>query len=62
LFAGTITENAEGILLYPRTKQTFAPDFTTDGHRIRAPTLDLTQDWQSIHKALMGFVGLTTPA
>jgi 5-methylcytosine-specific restriction enzyme subunit McrC len=53
-------ENAEGILLYPRTKQTFALDFTTDGHRIRALTLDLTQDWQSIHQALMGLLGLTT--
>lgn len=54
-------ENAEGILLYPRTRQTFAPEFTTDGHRIRALTLNLMQDWQLIHEALMGFVGLTVP-
>lgn len=54
-------ENAEGILLYPRTKQPLAPDFTTDNHRIRAHTLDLAQDWKSIYAALLAIVGLPSP-
>jgi 5-methylcytosine-specific restriction enzyme subunit McrC len=45
-------EHAEGVLLYPRTTQTLAVDFTTHGHRIRAITLDLAQPWNGIHKAL----------
>lgn len=49
-------ENVEGILLYPRTKHVFTVDFTTDGHRIRALTLDLTKPWQAIHSALMDVI------
>jgi len=46
-------EQAEGVLLYPRTSQDFAVDFTTHGHRIRALTLDLAQPWQNIHAGLL---------
>ncbi len=46
-------EQAEGVLLYPRTTRDFAVEFTTHGHRIRAFTLDLMQPWQQIHTALM---------
>jgi 5-methylcytosine-specific restriction enzyme subunit McrC len=50
-------EQAEGILLYPRTTRDFAPEFTTHGHRIRALTVDLAQpSWQKIHTALMQIV------
>ena len=49
-------EQAEGILLYPRTTQDFAVDFTTHGHRIRALTLDLAQPWKQIHDDLMHIV------
>ena len=49
-------EQAEGVLLYPRTTRDFAPEFTTHGHRIRALTLDLTKPWQRIRAALMQIV------
>lgn len=45
-------EQAEGVLLYPRTTQTIAVEFTTHGHRIRALTLDLAEPWKQIHNAL----------
>jgi len=41
-------EHAEGILLYPRTDTPFDASFTTDGHRIRALTLDLYRPWPEI--------------
>jgi 5-methylcytosine-specific restriction enzyme subunit McrC len=46
-------EQAEGILLYPRTTQDVTIEFTTHGHRIRALTLDLAQPWKQIHKDLL---------
>ena len=46
-------EQADGVLLYPRTTRDFAVEFTTHGHRIRALTLDLMQPWQKIHATLM---------
>jgi hypothetical protein len=49
-------EQAEGVLLYPRTTRDFVVEFTTHGHRIRALTLDLAQRWQNIHQQLMGIV------
>lgn len=55
-------EQAEGVLLYPRTTRDFAAEFTTHGHRIRALTLDLRRPWQSIHAALMRIVVASPPA
>ncbi len=49
-------EQAEGVLLYPRTTRDFAAEFTTHGHRIRALTLDLFQSWQAIRAALRQIV------
>ncbi len=49
-------EQAEGVLLYPRTTRDFAAEFTTHGHRIRAQTLDLALPWKHIHTALMQIV------
>ena len=51
-------EQAEGVLLYPRTTRDFAVEFTTHGHRIRALSLDLAQPWQNIHTALMQIVAV----
>lgn len=45
-------EQAEGVLLYPRTTRDIAVDFTTHGHRIRALTLDLSAPWQTIRAGL----------
>jgi 5-methylcytosine-specific restriction enzyme subunit McrC len=49
-------EQAEGVLLYPRTIRDLDVEFTTHGHRIRALTLDLAQPWQKIHAALIQIV------
>ena len=49
-------EQADGVLLYPRTTHDFTAEFTTHGHRIRALTLDLMQVWQNIHASLMQVV------
>jgi len=49
-------EQADGVLLYPRTTRDFFVEFTSHGHRIRALTLDLTQSWKTIHSALMRIV------
>jgi 5-methylcytosine-specific restriction enzyme subunit McrC len=54
-------EQAEGVLLYPRTTRDFAVEFTTHGHRIRALTLDLAQPWQNIHAALLQIVASGPP-
>lgn len=54
-------EQAEGVLLYPRTTKEFKVDFTTHGHRIRALTLDLFQPWQQIRRQLLEEV-LMVPA
>ncbi len=53
-------EQAEGVLLYPRTTRDFAVEFTTHGHRIRALTLDLSRPWPDIHTALMEIVADTS--
>ncbi|HXT11401.1 MAG TPA: hypothetical protein VN873_07540 [Candidatus Angelobacter sp.] len=49
-------ENAEGILLYPRTDRDFCADFKTHGHRIRALTVDLFQPWDTIHRRLLNVI------
>jgi 5-methylcytosine-specific restriction enzyme subunit McrC len=54
-------EQAEGVLLYPRTTRDFAVEFTTHGHRIRALTLDIALSWQKIHAALMQIVTSEPP-
>lgn len=46
-------EQAEGVLLYPRTTRDFAAEFTTHGHRVRALTLDLSRPWPDIRAALL---------
>lgn len=46
-------ERAEGVLLYPRVSHDVQADFVTDGHRIRALTLDLNRPWREIHALLL---------
>jgi hypothetical protein len=54
-------EQAEGVLLYPRTTRDIAVDFTTHGHRIRALTLNLAESsWRNIHHQLLRIVQLAT--
>jgi 5-methylcytosine-specific restriction enzyme subunit McrC len=49
-------EIAEGVLLYPRVGDVFAPEFWTHGHRIRALTVDLYKPWQEIERQLLAVV------
>lgn len=49
-------ENAEGVLLYPKTTREFSADFISRGHRMRAMTLDLTAPWQRIESDLLAIV------
>lgn len=49
-------EQAEGVLLYPRVSRDFHADFVTEGHRIRALTVDLSRPWPDIHTALLAIV------
>lgn len=51
-------DQADGVLLYPRTTRNFDAEFTSHGHRIRALSLDLAQPWQNIHAALMQIVAV----
>lgn len=56
-------QNAEGVLLYPRTSRDINIDFTTHGHRIRAVTLDLAAPkWHQIHAQLLQLVASATTA
>jgi len=43
----------EGILLYPEVDTPLAADIRLDGFRIQARTIDLSQDWRLIHRALL---------
>lgn len=50
-------QQAEGILLYPRTTNDINIDFTTHGHRIRAVTLDLAAtQWHHIRNQLLQLI------
>ncbi len=49
-------EHAEGVLLYPRVEHQFAPEFVTHGHRMRALTVNLYQNWRAIEKELHAIV------
>ena len=52
-------EQAEGVLLFPRTTRDLKVEFTTHGHRLRALTLDLAQPaWKSIHHQLLDVVSM----
>jgi len=43
----------EGVLLYPTVHKEFDLNYELGGHRVRALTLNLNQDWKGIHQDLM---------
>lgn len=43
----------EGILLYPEVDAPLAADIRLEGFRIQARTIDLAQDWQAVHHAML---------
>ncbi len=44
---------AEGILIYPRAGEKLDLHYTIQGHRVQVYTLDLLQDWRTIHADLL---------
>ena len=46
----------EGILLYPTVNEDIELSYVLGGHRVRVATVDLSTDWQSIHKRLLGLI------
>jgi len=48
--------HAEGILLYPAVNENVRLDYRIAGHAVHIRTLDLSQDWRSIHDQLTGMV------
>ena len=43
----------EGILLYPEVDTPLAADIRLEGFRIQARTIDLAQDWRTVHHAML---------
>ena len=43
----------EGILLYPEVDTPLAADIRLEGFRIRARTINLSQDWRFIHRDML---------
>lgn len=48
----------EGILVYPAVNICIQEDLLLSGKQMRVRTLDLSQEWQDIHKNLLGIVGV----
>jgi len=48
--------SAEGLLLYPDCSGAVDLAFEIQGHRVRVKTLCLDQDWQHIHRDLLGIL------
>ncbi len=46
----------EGLLLYPTTEEHVSIDVQLEGHLIRARTIDLAEDWRSIHESMLRMV------
>ena len=49
----------EGILLYPKVDETLRADIRLEGFRVQARTVDLAQDWRSIHSEMLETIGLS---
>ena len=49
----------EGILLYPKVDETLRVDVRLEGFRVQARTVDLEQDWRSIHEEMLETIGLS---
>ncbi len=52
----------EGMLLYPKVETDLHIDVRLEGFDIRARTIDLAQDWRSIHHDLLALLGAGFPA
>jgi 5-methylcytosine-specific restriction enzyme subunit McrC len=66
---GGVNMQCEGLLLYPATAHSVDFMFTTQGHKVRVATLDLTKKWTEIRSCMLNFLepwearpGLNNPA
>jgi len=48
--------NSEGILLYPTVSQKLDLEYSIQGHRVVVRTIDLNQDWRTIHDDLLAII------
>ena len=46
----------EGMLLYARVGQDYGMDYDLAGHRVKVRTLNLSQNWEGIHRDLLALV------
>lgn len=51
-----LTQNCEGILLYPSIQNDFVHSFKYENHKIRIISINLNQDWQNIRTDLLKIV------
>jgi 5-methylcytosine-specific restriction enzyme subunit McrC len=49
-------KETHGILLYPKTGQELNLSYSVKGYPVRFYTVDLNQDWRSIHERLVEIV------
>lgn len=52
----TVSEQIEGMLLYPVVSESFMYDYRLHGHRIRVAAINLDQDWPQIRDDLLRLV------
>ena len=48
-----------GILLYPTVQQSLNLNYEIQGHQISIKTVNLSQQWQTIHTDLLKVVGVS---
>ena len=51
-------DKVEGLLLYPQVGSNFDAVANLQGHELRLATLDLSQPWPRIDRALLELIGL----
>jgi 5-methylcytosine-specific restriction enzyme subunit McrC len=51
-----ISQNCQGILLYPSVNDRFEYNFTHENHKFSVVSIDLNQDWQLIRRDLLGII------
>jgi hypothetical protein len=51
-----INKHCDGLLLYPTTDHSVDFMFSTQGHKVRVATLDLTKKWTEVRHCLLSFL------
>jgi 5-methylcytosine-specific restriction enzyme subunit McrC len=53
---GGLSKTSEAMLLYPTVDELLSASFTNKGRKISIRTINLSQDWQGIHRDLLALV------